>query len=56
MVYFVYSFVRLQSRIQKAVVTLEFFTSTQWEFTNDNVFKMISEMNEVDNKVENFTV
>jgi fatty acyl-CoA reductase len=44
-------FVRLQSRIQKAVQTLEFFTSTQWEFTNDNFYAIMSEMNEVDNKV-----
>lgn len=49
-------FVRLQSRIQKAVETLEFFTSTQWEFTNDNSFKMISEMNEIDNKIFNVDV
>ena len=44
-------FIRIQSKIQKAVQTLEFFTSTEWEFTNDNIFRMISEMNEVDNKV-----
>lgn len=49
-------FVRLQSRIKKAVETLEFFTSTQWEFTNDNVYKLISEMNEVDNKMFNIDV
>lgn len=49
-------FVRLQGRIKKAVETLEFFTSTQWEFTNDNVYKLISEMNEVDNKMFNVDV
>lgn len=49
-------FVRLQSRIKKAVETLEFFTSTEWEFTNDNVFKLINEMNEVDNKMFNIDV
>ncbi len=50
-----YRFVRLQSRIKKAVETLEFFTSTQWEFTNDNVYKLHNEMNEVDSKVSHFT-
>jgi fatty acyl-CoA reductase len=47
-------FVRLQSRIQKAVQTLEFFTSTEWEFTNDNFYAIMAEMNEVDNKVTFF--
>jgi len=49
-------FVRLQGRIKKAVCTLEFFTSTQWEFTNDNIFKLAEEMNEVDNKIFNIDV
>ena len=49
-------FVRLQSRIKKAVGTLEFFTSNQWEFTNDNIFKLTEEMNEVDNKIFNIDV
>lgn len=47
--------VRVQGRIKKAVNTLEFFTSTQWEFTNDNIYMLIEEMNEVDNKVNFFT-
>ena len=33
------------------MTTLEFFTSTQWEFTNDNIYGIINEMNEIDNKV-----
>lgn len=49
-------FVRLQGRIKKAVETLEFFTSCQWEFTNDNVHMLINEMNEVDNKMFNVDV
>ena len=35
---------------------MEFFTTRQWEFTNDNVYKIISEMNELDNKVFNVDV
>lgn len=47
-------FVRLQGRIAKAVETLEFFTSTEWEFSNENIYMIMNEMNEVDNKI--FTV
>ena len=36
--------------------TLEFFTSTEWEFTNDNFLALISEMNEVDRKLFNIDV
>ena len=49
-------FVRLQSKLQKGVETLEFFTSTQWEFTNDNIYGIINEMNEIDNKTFNVDV
>ncbi len=48
-------FVRLQHRICKAVETLEYFTSTEWEFTNENIFNIENEMNETDRKV-NFTL
>lgn len=49
-------FVKIQSKIKRAVETLEFFTSTEWEFTNDNVYKVINEMNETDNKLFNVDV
>merc|ERR1712127_364033 len=49
-------FVRLQGKIATAVLALEFFTSTEWTFTNDNVYKVIGEMNEVDNKLFNVDV
>lgn len=44
-------FVRLQQKIKKAVVVLEYFTTKQWEFTNDNYLMIMNELNETDNKV-----
>ena len=45
---------RVQSKLKKATETLEFFTTHQWEFTNDNIFMLLNQMNEVDNKVKYF--
>ena len=45
-------FVRLQQKIKKAVVVLEYFTTKQWEFTNDNYLMIMKELNEADNKVK----
>lgn len=42
---------RIQNKVKKAVETLEYFTSHQWEFTNDNLFMLMKEMNEYDAKV-----
>ena len=42
---------RIQSKLKKATETLEFFTCHQWEFTNDNIFMLLNQMNEVDAKV-----
>jgi hypothetical protein len=41
----------LQNKIKKAVQILEFFTTKQWEFTNDNIFMLMKEMNSKDNEV-----
>lgn len=49
--YFFNSFVRIQKKIKKAVEILEFFTTKQWEFTNDNIFMLLDELNETDTKV-----
>ncbi len=46
----------MQTKLQKGVETLEFFTSTQWEFTNDNIYSIIDQMNEVDNRTFNVDV
>ncbi|XP_076450257.1 fatty acyl-CoA reductase 1-like [Babylonia areolata] len=43
-------FVKIQDRLWKAVGTLEFFTSRQWNFRNDNVFMLLSKMSYEDKK------
>ncbi len=47
-------FVRLQKKIKKAVEVLEYFTTKQWEFTNDNFYMIMKELNETDNQMFNF--
>lgn len=44
-------FVRLQDRLSKAVNTLEFFTSNEWQFHNDNVFMLLNRMSNEDKQV-----
>jgi len=41
-------FVKMQDRLSKAVTTLEFFTSNEWQFHNDNMFMLMSKMTEED--------
>ena len=41
-------FVRMQDRLSKATKTLEFFTSHEWNFQNDNLFALMSKMSEAD--------
>ena len=38
----------MQDRLSKAVTTLEFFTSNEWQFHNDNMFMLMSKMTEED--------
>lgn len=47
-------FVRIQDRLWKAVKTLEFFTSRQWNFSNDNVFILLSKLSTEDKKTFQF--
>ena len=44
-------FVRLQLKIKKAVEILEYFTTKEWVFSNDNLFMLMKELNEVDFQV-----
>ncbi|KAK0049591.1 fatty acyl-CoA reductase 1 [Biomphalaria pfeifferi] len=41
-------FVKIQDRLSKAVTTLEFFTSNEWHFHNDNIFMLLGKMSEAD--------
>ncbi|CAG5119961.1 unnamed protein product [Candidula unifasciata] len=43
-------FVRIQDRLSKAVTTLEYFTSNEWHFHNDNIFMLLSKMSEEDKR------
>jgi fatty acyl-CoA reductase len=54
--FFFSSLIKLQKKIRKGVETLEFFTQQQWEFTNDNLCQLMSEMSATDLKNFNFDV
>lgn len=43
-------FVKIQDRLSKAVTTLEFFTSNEWHFHNDNIFMLLGKMTEEDRR------
>ncbi|RUS86138.1 hypothetical protein EGW08_006086 [Elysia chlorotica] len=43
-------FVKIQDRLSKAVTTLEFFTSNEWTFHNDNIFLLLNRMSEEDKR------
>nr|KAG5699145.1 hypothetical protein BaRGS_014444 [Batillaria attramentaria] len=47
-------FVRIQDRLWKAVSTLEFFTTRQWNFHNDNVLMLLNKMSTEDKKTFSF--
>ena len=42
---------KIQGKIKKAAEILEFFTMKEWNFSNENIYKLMNEMNETDNKV-----
>jgi hypothetical protein len=44
-------FVRLQRKMKKAVEILEFFTTNQWHFSNENVFSLMHQLNDTDTEV-----
>ena len=41
---------KIQDRLSKAVTTLEFFTSNEWTFHNDNIFLLLNRMSEEDKR------
>ena len=41
-------FIRIQERLSKATTILEFFTSHEWHFQNDNILMLMSKMTEAD--------
>jgi fatty acyl-CoA reductase len=49
-----FSFVRIQKKITKSINALEFFTTREWEFTNDNLFMLRNQLNSTDCRVSSF--
>ncbi|CAL1532097.1 unnamed protein product [Lymnaea stagnalis] len=43
-------FVKIQDKLSKAVTTLEFFTSNEWHFHNDNIFMLLANMSDEDRR------
>lgn len=48
--------VRVQKKLQRAVSCLEFFTTHEWQFTNDNVIQLLTHLHPLDRKTFNFDV
>jgi fatty acyl-CoA reductase len=48
--------VRVQKKLQRAVSCLEFFTTHEWQFTNDNVTRLMTHLHPQDRKIFNFDV
>ncbi|KAK3102487.1 hypothetical protein FSP39_011713 [Pinctada imbricata] len=47
-------FIKIQDRLRKAVGSLDFFTSNEWEFSNDNMYMLLNKMSSEDRKTFNF--
>jgi fatty acyl-CoA reductase len=48
---FYFRFVRIQGKLQKAVSSLDFFTSKGWTFSNDNMYLLEKALTPEDRKV-----
>lgn len=48
--------VKIQQRLSKAIKCLQFFTTSEWRFNNDNVQHLLSELTPVDRKVFDFGI
>ena len=48
--------VQVQKKLQRAVACLEFFTTHEWKFTNDNVIRLLTNLHPLDRKTFNFDV
>ncbi len=44
-------FVKIHERLRKAVSSLDFFTSNEWQFTNDNLYILLNKLTPEDKKV-----
>lgn len=47
-------FVKIQDRLRRSVASLDFFTSNEWVFSNENLYKLLGKMTPEDQKTFNF--
>jgi alcohol-forming fatty acyl-CoA reductase len=45
---------RVQTKLSRAVACLEFFTTHEWRFSNNNVVRLAGQLSPVDQKMFNF--
>nr|CAD7396896.1 unnamed protein product [Timema poppensis] len=50
------SMVRVHDKLQRAVSCLEFFTTHEWRFTNDNMTRLMARLHPRDRKIFNFDI
>lgn len=48
--------VRVQTKLQRAVSCLEFFTTHEWRFTNENMVRLLGQMQPADRKLFDFNI
>lgn len=48
--------IRVQKKLQRAVTALEFFTTHEWRFSNENVLRLQGFLSPQDRKVFNFDI
>lgn len=52
----IFSMIKIQNKLEKAVGCLEYFTTHQWRFTDDNVRELLTHMNASDRGTFSFDV
>ncbi|KAF4523936.1 hypothetical protein B566_EDAN011190 [Ephemera danica] len=50
------SMMRIQEKLQRAVACLEFFTTHEWRFTNENVIRLADRLSPRDRRLFNFDI
>ena len=48
--------VKIQQKLKKAIQCLQFFTTSEWKFSNDNVQRLLGELSPNDRKVFDFEI
>lgn len=48
--------VHVQTKLQKAVSCLEYFTTHEWRFNNENMLRLLGQMSPADRKIFDFNI